>query len=163
MPFLETRPSLCSACATIAPSALGDRNRAKFQGAALSERSGFLRRAAIISPMIDTAISAGLTAPMSRPIGAWMRASAASSKPAAAHALQALGVGFPGAERADVEAVRAQRCVPGADRRSSDHGSEGDGGVAIERRRLQRFVGPLREHRRRRESARASRRRCADR
>ena len=43
--------------------------------------SGFLRSEATISPMIETAISAGLTAPMSSPIGAWIRASAASSKP----------------------------------------------------------------------------------
>ena len=35
--------------------------------------NGFLRSEATISPMIDTAISAGLTAPMSSPIGAWMR------------------------------------------------------------------------------------------
>ena len=54
---------------------------AEFHAAALSERNGFLRSEATISPMIDTAISAGLTAPMSSPIGAWMRDSAASSKP----------------------------------------------------------------------------------
>ena len=58
-----------------------DRRRAEFHAAALSARNGFLRSEATISPMIDTAISAGLTAPMSSPIGAWMRASAASSKP----------------------------------------------------------------------------------
>ena len=56
---------------------------AEFHAAALSARNGFLRSEATISPMIDTAISAGLTAPMSSPIGAWMRASAASSKPCA--------------------------------------------------------------------------------
>ena len=60
-----------------------DWRQAEFHAAALSARSGFLRSEATISPMIDTAISAGLTAPMSRPIGAWMRASAASSKPRA--------------------------------------------------------------------------------
>src|SRR5579871_2125573 len=50
---------------------------AEFHAAALSARSGFLRSEATISPIIETAISAGLTAPMSRPIGAWMRDSAA--------------------------------------------------------------------------------------
>ena len=54
---------------------------AEFHAATLSERKGFLRSEATISPMIDTAISAGLTAPMSSPIGAWMRDSAASSNP----------------------------------------------------------------------------------
>ena len=47
-----------------------DRGRAEFHAAALSARSGFLRSEATISPMIETAISAGLTAPMSSPIGA---------------------------------------------------------------------------------------------
>ena len=56
---------------------------AEFHGAPASDRSGFLRSAATISPMIDTAISAGLTAPMSSPIGAWIRASAEASKPSA--------------------------------------------------------------------------------
>ena len=58
-----------------------DRRQAEFHAAALSARNGFLRSEATISPMIETAISAGLTAPMSSPIGAWMRASAASSNP----------------------------------------------------------------------------------
>ena len=60
---------------------LFDWRRAEFHAATLSERNGFLRSEATISPMIDTAISAGLTAPMSSPIGAWMRDSVASSKP----------------------------------------------------------------------------------
>ena len=49
---------------------LVDWRRAEFHAAALSARSGFLRSEATISPMIETAISAGLTAPMSSPIGA---------------------------------------------------------------------------------------------
>ncbi len=48
-----------------------------------AERLLALRREATISPMIDTAISAGLTAPISSPIGAWIRDSAASSNPCA--------------------------------------------------------------------------------
>ena len=43
--------------------------------------SGDCRSRAVISPMIATAISDGDTAPMSSPIGAWMRASAASDTP----------------------------------------------------------------------------------
>ena len=46
-----------------------DRNRAEFH-AAFSARKGFLRRAAMISPSTETAISAGDTEPMSRPMGA---------------------------------------------------------------------------------------------
>ena len=49
---------------------LPNRRRAEFHAAALSARNGFLRSEATISPMIETAISAGLTAPMSSPIGA---------------------------------------------------------------------------------------------
>src|SRR5271170_916868 len=62
---------------------LGDWNRSKFHAAFSSARSGFLRSAPIISPMMETAISAGLTAPMSRPIGPRIRAKAASPKPSA--------------------------------------------------------------------------------
>ena len=58
-----------------------DWRQAEFHAAALSERNGFLRSEATISPMIETAISDGLTAPMSSPIGAWMRDSVASSNP----------------------------------------------------------------------------------
>ena len=98
---------------------------AEFHRPAPSDRSGFLRSAATISPMIETAISAGLTAPMSRPIGAWMRASAASSKPSRAHPLEPSRVRLPRAERADVEALGfgARRRARG--RRSSDRGSAG--------------------------------------
>ena len=52
------------------PVGLIDGHGAEFHRAGPSERSGFLRSEATISPMIETAISAGLTAPMSRPIGA---------------------------------------------------------------------------------------------
>src|SRR5262249_38744548 len=43
--------------------------------------SGVRRSAAVISPMMATAISAGETAPIGSPIGAWMRASPASLAP----------------------------------------------------------------------------------
>ena len=43
---------------------LSDGNRTEFQAARFpSARNGFLRKAPMISPMIETAISAGLTAP----------------------------------------------------------------------------------------------------
>ena len=41
------------------------------------------RSSRVSSPRMATAISAGVTAPMSRPTGPWMRSSAVSSKPAA--------------------------------------------------------------------------------
>ena len=80
-PFFSRASPARTACAEMAPSALATGAGPNFMAA--PTRSGFLRKAATISPAIETAISAGLTAPMSRPIGAWMRASAASSKPSA--------------------------------------------------------------------------------
>ena len=41
------------------------------------------RKAAVISAMIETAISDGDTAPIASPIGAWMRAMSASVAPCA--------------------------------------------------------------------------------
>ena len=120
-----------------------DWRRAEFHAAALSARSGFLRSEATISPMIDTAISAGLTAPMSSPIGAWMRASAASSKPSRAHPLDPLGVRLSRSERADVETIGLER---DHERRVVDlgvMGQEADRGIAVERRLGERFVRPL--------------------
>jgi hypothetical protein len=71
-----------------AADAFAHRNGSEFHATlsacpALSERGGFLRKAAIISPTIETAISAGLTEPMSRPIGAWIRAISSVLKPCA--------------------------------------------------------------------------------
>ena len=78
-PFLRTRPSALHAMRHDGADAVLDRNRSEFHAALLSvsARNGFLRRPAMISPSTETAISAGLTAPMSRPIGAWMRSIAA--------------------------------------------------------------------------------------
>ena len=81
--------------------------------------------------MIETAISAGLTAPMSRPIGAWIRASAVLVEPERPHSFEPLGVSLPRSERADVEAVRLQR---DDQRRVVDLGivgQEADRGVAV--------------------------------
>src|SRR4029450_13714950 len=47
---------------------IGDRDRPKLHAA-----SAFFRRTCVISPMMATAISAGDTASISSPIGAWMR------------------------------------------------------------------------------------------
>src|SRR3954463_5149362 len=46
-----------------------------------AERLRSLRRLATISARIETAISAGETAPISRPMGAWIRARSASVNP----------------------------------------------------------------------------------
>ena len=62
---------------------LADRDGAELHDT--SSRSAFApsRSRAVISPMMATAISGGDTAAMSSPIGAWMRASAASVMPCA--------------------------------------------------------------------------------
>ena len=140
-----------------------DWRQAEFHAAALSARNGFLRNEATISPMIETAISAGLTAPMSSPIGAWIRASAASSKPLGPHALDPLGVRLSRAERADVEAIGFERDHRAPGRRSWGRGSGGRprySGRAAPRRAPRPAIWRRSECR---ESGPASRRRCADR
>ena len=59
---------------------LGRSNRAEFHAA--SAFSDFMRSRAVISAMMEMAISAGDTAPIASPIGAWMRAISASVRPA---------------------------------------------------------------------------------
>src|SRR5262249_37563676 len=70
---------------------LGDRDGAQLHDAFSNVCSGAFsailcgpwRSRAVISPMIATAISAGDTAPIGSPIGAWMRARSASARPCA--------------------------------------------------------------------------------
>ena len=66
----------CTPWATTAPAASATGTGPNLTGRRprFSARVGFLRSAPTTSPSTETAISAGLTAPMSRPIGAWMRA-----------------------------------------------------------------------------------------
>ena len=97
---------------------LGDRHRAELH----APFSGDCRSRAVISPMIATAISDGETAPMSSPIGAWMRASAASADALRLQALEASPVGLLRAERADIEAVALERMRAARDRRSWGRG-----------------------------------------
>ena len=60
---------------------LPGRKRGEFHSAALPiSAARSRRRAAVISAAMAMAISAGVAAPMGRPIGPWMRASALSSK-----------------------------------------------------------------------------------
>ena len=87
---------------------LADRHRTEFHAAAAFASAPRLRSAAITSARIATAISAGDCAPIGRPIGAWIAARLASSKPASAQPLEAFGVGLPAAEGADVEAVGSE-------------------------------------------------------
>ena len=61
------------------PLGLGERERAEAHQGRLSGR----RSRSVSWARIATAISAGELAPMSAPIGAWMRAKAAASRPAA--------------------------------------------------------------------------------
>ncbi len=96
--------------------------------------------------MMATAISAGDTAPMARPIGAWMRASRASVMPGCFQPLDAPGMRLPRAERADIEAVARERV---RERRVVDLGivrERDKGGVAVDVERRQRHVRPLRDH-----------------
>ncbi len=63
-------------------AALGDRKGTKFHAAfSVSARKDLRRREAMTSPRIAIAISPGLSAPISSPIGARMRASPSSLKP----------------------------------------------------------------------------------
>jgi hypothetical protein len=75
--LLQHKPAFPEGMGDDAADGRARRNRAEPHAASL-------RSDATISPMMATAISAGLTAPISRPIGARMRAMEAASKPAAA-------------------------------------------------------------------------------
>ena len=113
---------------------------------AASALSAFLRSRSVISPMIETAISAGDTAPISSPIGAWMRAMSASLQARGFEPLHALGMRLLGAERADIETIALERMQQ---RRIVDLGimrERDEGRVMIDIERRQRDVGPFRDH-----------------
>ena len=90
------------------------------------------RKASTSSAMMEMAISCGLCAPMLMPIGEWMRLISSLAEAGLLEALRALGMIAPGAQRADVEAVRAhgelQRLVVDM----ADVRQRHDGGVGIE-------------------------------
>ena len=103
------------------------------------------RSTAVICAMIATAISAGDTAPMASPIGAWMRASAASRDALRLQPVEPPGVRLSRSERADIEALAHQRVQQ---RRIVDLGIMGERDerrVAVDIERRQRHVRPLRD------------------
>ena len=75
--FLHHRFARPHAVGRQGPDRLLDWNLAELH----AERLRSLRRLATISARMETAISAGETAPISRPMGAWMRARSASVNP----------------------------------------------------------------------------------
>src|SRR5262249_59063650 len=75
--FLQDEAALADRMHSNAALSLGHRHRAELHAAFSAD----CRSSAGISPMMATAISEGDTAPICSPIGAWMRASAASDKP----------------------------------------------------------------------------------
>ena len=122
-----------------------DRDRPEFHAA-----SSFLRRPAprvrsalMISASTATAISAGLDAPMSMPIGEWMRPIWSAVSAQRQQPFDALGVGLAAAQRADIEAAGVER---GLQREIVDLGimrQRGERGVAVERPRLQHVLRPF--------------------
>ena len=72
-------------------------------------------RWAMISAQIDTAVSSGVRAPRSSPIGARMRASAGLVDPRLAQPRDAVGVGAPAAHGAEVADLGGERGHDGGD------------------------------------------------
>ena len=128
-----------------------------------ARRSASSRSRSVICAMIATAISAGDTAPISSPIGAWMRGEIGVGHALLLEPLNAARMGFPRAERADIETVARQRMQQ---RRIVDlriMGERDEGGVTVDIERRQRGVRPLGDRPSRRGSAPAKQMRCADR
>ena len=101
------------------------------------------RSTAVICAITETAISAGLTAPISIPAGPWMRASVEFVVFQLFQPLQPAGMGAPAAEGGDVEGVAAQR---GVQRRIVDLRVVGQGDdrrAAVRTNRGERVVGPV--------------------
>ena len=80
VPFLSTRSPWRIECTAVAPSASLTGTAPNFMPP--PPLSAFSRSVCVISAMMATAISAGDTAPIGSPMGAWMRAMAASVTPA---------------------------------------------------------------------------------
>ena len=79
-PFLKLTEPRRTECARMAPSASRSGSGPKNM-TSLPYAAPFRRRTAVTCAMMDTAISDGVTAPMSSPTGAWMRANSASVTP----------------------------------------------------------------------------------
>ena len=145
--------------------AFGFRNRHRPKLHATSSRAFFWpwRSLAVTSPMMEIAISGGDTAPMSRPIGAWMRASAASPEALLFQPFETAAVRFSGTECADVEAVTSE-CVQ--ERRIVDLRivrQRDERGVAIDAAVAAMRCPAIRRSPSRRGTARAMQRPCAGR
>ena len=154
-PFLKTSFPARTECARIAPSASAERQIAEPHAA------GSWRSTRVISAITESAISAGLTAPIASPAGPWMRA----------ERRRVVAERAPGARAAPRGSAccRARRCrrppsaAPGRapDRRASGRGSASRPPCA---HRASAPPAPRRASRcarRRRESARRSRTRGA--
>ena len=117
----------------------------------------------MISASTATAISAGLDAPMSMPIGEWMRAICSAVGARRQQPFDALGVRLAAAQRADIEAAGIKR---GLQREIVDLrivGERSDRGVAVERPPLQHVFGPFGVQRHIGKAVLAWQRPCADR
>ena len=142
-----------------------DGDRPEFHAA-----SSFLRRPAprvlsalMISASTATAISAGLDAPMSMPIGEWMRAICSAVTPEGEQPFDALGMRLAAAQRADIEAAGIER---GLQREIVDLGimrQRGKRRVAVERPLLQHVFRPFGMERHIGKAVLAWQRPCADR
>ncbi len=80
VPFLSTSAPWRMVWTAVAPSASRGGTGPNF----MTALTGLAAARCVISPMIATAISAGDTAPMSSPIGEWMRPMSLSVKPRSA-------------------------------------------------------------------------------
>ncbi len=122
VPFLSTSDPWRRVWTVTPPIASVGTGRAELH-AACSSFLGGKRSCAVISAMIETAISAGDTAPIGKPIGAWMRATSASR---GALRLQPLARACHGSFASRARRYRSspsRRRAAAPDRRSSDHAS----------------------------------------
>ena len=119
-----------------------------WMGPAPSWSEGALRpvRRAMISAQIEMAVSSGERAPMSRPIGAMIRARSTGSVDAhLGQPLHPLGVGLPRAHHAEVADSVRQRALDGRHVELVVVGEHADGVAWTERRAdpLEQAVGPV--------------------
>ena len=145
--FLQHQRALPQRMHGDAANRVGRTGGTEFHAACTFAVSFGSRSSAVISAMIETAISDGDTAPMESPIGAWMRAMSASVSALRLQPFDALGVRFSRAERADIEAVALKRVQQ---RRVVDLGivrHRDERRVVIDIERRQRHVGPFGDQR----------------
>ena len=98
-------------------------------------------RAAVISASTERAISSGLTAPMSRPIGAWMRAISSSREAHLSQRCAAVFGGLAAAHRADVADGRAKDVLEDRQVELRVVAEHGDVGAGVERHLRKGLLG----------------------